>query len=101
MSAAEMVVLVLLALAFVVEALCCAGLFAMRNPFDRLHAVAPANILPPLLVAIAVLVQTGFSQATIKAILIAAAVILTSAIVTHAIARAARLRETGELEAKK
>ncbi len=94
------IVWILLALAFVVEVLCCVGLLAMRNPFDRLHAVAPANILPPLLVTVAMLVQTGFSSATIKALLIAAALIFTSPIVTHAIARAARLRETGELEVK-
>ena len=92
---------VLLALAFAVEAVCCLGLLAMRNPFDRLHAVSPANILPPLFVLMAVFVESGFSQATVKAGLIAVALVFTSAIVTHAIARAARLREAGELEAKK
>lgn len=92
---------VLFALAFTVEAICCLGLLAMRNSFDRLHAVSPANILPPLLVLIAVFIENGFSQATVKVGLIVAALIFTSPIVTHAIARATRLRETGELEAKK
>jgi multicomponent Na+:H+ antiporter subunit G len=87
---------VLLAAGVLVEWIACLGLLAMRNPFDRLHAVAPANILPPVFVATAVIAQGGFSQAGIKAILIALVLILTSPVVTHAVARCAHIRQTRE-----
>ena len=87
---------ILLAGGVLVEWITCLGLLVMRNPYDRLHAIAPANILPPLLVAAAVVAQDGLSQAGIKAILIALVLILTSPIITHAIARSAHLRQTRE-----
>ena len=84
----------LLFVAIAIEWLCCFGLLAMRNPFDRLHAIAPASILPPILIATAVVWERGFSQAGIKSILVALILIASSPIVTHALARAARIRET-------
>jgi multicomponent Na+:H+ antiporter subunit G len=84
---------ILLAGGVLVEWITCLGLLVMRNPYDRLHAIAPANILPPVLVAAAVVAQNGFSQAGIKAVLIALVLILTAPIITHAIARSVHLRQ--------
>jgi monovalent cation/proton antiporter MnhG/PhaG subunit len=97
MTARDWIISGLLAVAVAVEWLCCAGMLAMKNPYDRLHAIAPANILAPIFVAGAVLVSEGFSQAGIKAVLVAVALILTGPIVGHATARAARIREKGAL----
>lgn len=83
----------LLVFGILVELLCCVGLMAMKNPFDRLHAVAPANILPPIVFAAAIVIQEGISQAGIKAIMICIVLILVSPIVSHATARAAWMRE--------
>lgn len=94
MTTNDVIAAVLLTAGVLVEWIACLGFLAMRNPFDRLHAVAPANILPPLFVAAAVFGQAGFSQAGIKAILIALVLILTSPVVTHAIARCAHIRQT-------
>ncbi|MFN2475001.1 MAG: cation:proton antiporter [Chthoniobacterales bacterium] len=97
----DIIIIALLALAVAVEWICCLGLVAMRNPYDRLHASAPANILPPIFIATAVLVHSGVSQAALKTILIALALLFTAPVVTHVIARAVRIREKGELRAEK
>lgn len=93
MNASDIAIVVLLASALAVEWLCSLGMLAMRTPYDRLHAIGPANILPPAFVAAAVLVDSGFSSSAIKASLIALALILSSPVLTHAIARTAYLRE--------
>ena len=69
----------------------------MRNPYDRLHAIGPANILPPLLVALAILAESGFSAGAIKAVVVALVLLVAGPLLTHAIARAARIQEKGEL----
>ncbi len=101
MNRPEMVVIFLLGAAVGVAWLCCFGLLAMRNPYDRLHAIGPASILPPLLVTAAVFVQSGISQAGFKTLAIAFVLIAVNPIVTHAIARAVRLRESGKLRSEK
>ncbi len=76
-----------------VEWISCLGLMRMRNPYDRLHAASPACILPPILLAAAVCMESGFSQSAIKVLLIGASVVFCSPIVTHVVARAAWLRK--------
>ncbi len=101
MTTRDVIVILLLAGAVGVEWLCCLGLLAMRNPYDRLHAIGPAGILPPLLITAAVFVHSGVSQAGIKTLAIALVLIFVGPIVTHALARAVRIRETGELRSEK
>lgn len=101
MMSHDLIVVILLAIAVGAAWLCCFGLLVMRNPYDRLHAIAPASILPPLLIAAAVFVHSGISQAGIKTLAIACVLLFVSPIVTHAIARAVRIRETGDLRSEK
>ncbi len=101
MNARDLVVIILLVVAVAAEWLCCFGLLVMRNPYDRLHAIGPASILPPLLITAAVFVHSGISQSGIKTLAIACVLLLLSPIVTHAIARAVRIRETGDLQSEK
>lgn len=96
MSITDIITASLLSSAILVEWIACIGLVRMRTPYDRLHATAPANILPPIFVATAVLVSAGLSASGIKAILIAFVLLFTSPVVTHAIARAARNRQAGK-----
>ena len=95
MSISETVSAILLVISILVEWIACIGLLRVRNPYNRLHAAAPAAILPPLLVAAAILASTGLSQAGLKAVLIALVLIFTSPVTTHAIARAAHSRQRG------
>jgi multisubunit Na+/H+ antiporter MnhG subunit len=90
-------VFTLVGLAVALQWLCVFGLLVMRNPFDRLHAIAPAAIVPPFLIALACLAANGFSIAAAKAFFIALVLLASGPIMTHALARAARLREEGAI----
>jgi multicomponent Na+:H+ antiporter subunit G len=97
MTAGEIAVAALLALTVAFELISCAGLWALRTPFDRLHLTGLAAVTGPVLLAVAVLIDQGLGQAGIKAILIALLVLITGPVLTHAIARVAYLREFGSL----
>jgi multisubunit Na+/H+ antiporter MnhG subunit len=70
-----------------VELLACAGVVLMRDALDRLH-YAGAGTLAALLLAAAVLVRDSFSLIGNKAIVVAAAVLITSPVLTHFTAQA-------------
>ncbi len=91
----EVVVALLLIFAVVFTWLSAFGLLVMRNPYDRLHAAGPMNILPPVLIVAAVLVSDGFSAASGKLFLLLLVMIATGPVLAHAIGRAARIREKG------
>lgn len=91
---------VLIAAGVVVELLCCLGLLVMDDLYDRLHYLGPAATLGPVLFATAVILREALSTAGIKAILIAAVLIVFSPVLTHAVARAARVRQYGSWEAQ-
>ncbi|HEU5200609.1 MAG TPA: monovalent cation/H(+) antiporter subunit G [Ktedonobacterales bacterium] len=91
---------VLLALGVGIELLSCLGLLVMNNVFDRLHYVGPAATLGPIAIAGAVLLEEGISTAGLKAILIAVVLVGVGPIVTHATARAARVRQFGQWQAQ-
>jgi multisubunit Na+/H+ antiporter MnhG subunit len=76
--------------------LCCLGVAVMRGPYDRLHYTGPAG-LGALLIAGAILVHEGFSIVADKALLLAAMLVFVSPLIVHVTARAARIRELGDL----
>jgi monovalent cation/proton antiporter MnhG/PhaG subunit len=78
-----------------VEVLCCAGILAMRSTFARIHFLGPATILGATSIAAAIVVHEALSQAGIKAILIAAALLAASPLLGHVTGRAAYLRRYG------
>lgn len=73
----------------------CVGVLVMRDALDRLHFTAPASTIGPVLIAAAVLVEEPLSSAGIKAVLVALLIVVTTPVLTHATARAARIREHG------
>jgi multicomponent Na+:H+ antiporter subunit G len=75
--------------------LSCLGLLTGRGGLDRLHFTAPAATLAPACFAAAVLVEEPLSAAGVKAVLVALVVFVTEPVLSHAIARAARVREEG------
>lgn len=93
MTAYEAVSWILLGAAILTQWICCFGLCVMRNPFDKLHAIAPAGILPPLLIAVALVLKTGWSLFAAKAFFVAFVLIVIQAVIVHALARAAYARE--------
>jgi monovalent cation/proton antiporter MnhG/PhaG subunit len=71
----------------------CLGVLVARDAWDRLHYAGPAAMLAPSLIAIAVIVDNAtLEQASIKAIVVAVLLGLTSPVLVHATARAMRLR---------
>jgi multicomponent Na+:H+ antiporter subunit G len=82
----------LLALAVVLTVLCCAGVVLMRDPLDAVHYLAPA-VLVGLAAAAAVVVAGGASLIGTRAVLVAAILLLTAPVLSHATARA--LHERG------
>ncbi len=88
----DAIVAVLLTLGVAGILLSCAGLVVMRAPLDRLHFTAPASTIAPVLIAAAVLVEEPLSSAGIKAVIVALLIIVTTPVLSHATARAARIR---------
>jgi multicomponent Na+:H+ antiporter subunit G len=89
-------VAVLLIAGVAVELLCCIGVLVMRGAYARLHYSAPAGV-GALLIATAVVVRQGFSLIGNKALLVGVFVLVTAPVLSHVTARAARIRELGDI----
>ena len=96
MSPRGILVAVLLVVGVGVTLASCVGVLVMRNAYDRLHYSAPATTIAPLAIAAAVVLEERLSAAGIKALLVALALLVTNPVLTHAIARAACIRQFGE-----
>ncbi len=95
MSAGTTAVEVLLGVAVVSAWICCLGMVIMSDFFERLHYMASVSTVSMFAVLAAVIIQDGWGQATIKTFLIAVVIFLLNAVLTHATARAARVRRLG------
>ncbi len=92
----DLAVLVLIGigcLGFIFTAL---GLLFTRDVFDQIQFLAPASLVGVVAIALAVLVQEGFNQAGVKALVIAFLFFWANPILSHATARAARVRHRGQ-----
>jgi monovalent cation/proton antiporter MnhG/PhaG subunit len=100
MTVGDVLVVGLLVLGVGIELICCLGVLVMRGVYNRLHYTGPASI-GAVLIAAAVVIREGLlSQIGTKAVLIAGILLVVSPALVHATARAARLRERGELQAQ-
>jgi multicomponent Na+:H+ antiporter subunit G len=88
-------VIVLLLAGVLVELVSCIGVLAMRHFYDRLHYVGPASTLGAMLIGSALLVQNGLKQQGVKSLMVVVLLVTISPVLTHATARAARIREFG------
>ncbi|MEA2244686.1 MAG: multicomponent Na+:H+ antiporter subunit, partial [Solirubrobacteraceae bacterium] len=86
---------VLLGLGVATVLLSSVGMLLMHDALDRLHFTAPASTVCPVVFAAAVLVEEPLSSAGVKAVLVALLVLVTTPVLTHATARAARVRAHG------
>ncbi len=92
----EIASMVLLAIGVALELLACLGVLVMDNVYDRLHYSGLASLLGPIFIAAAVLLVEAVSMAGIQMILIAATLVVSGPILTHALARTARVRQHGQ-----
>lgn len=93
----DVVVAALLIAGVALELFCVLGVVVMRGPLSRLHYTGPASV-GALLIAGAILAREGFSLIANKALLVAAFFLVITPVLAHITARAARLRERGQLD---
>ncbi len=86
---------VLLVLGVGILALSAIGVLAMHSVYDRLHYVSTGSF-GAALVCVAVTVRESFSLIGNKTLLIAFFLLISGPVLTHATARAARVRERGQ-----
>lgn len=79
------------------QAIACLGVARMRGALDRLHYTS-ASALGAVSIALAILVDHGFSMIADKALLLAAFVLLSSPVAVQVLGRAIRVSERGELD---
>jgi multisubunit Na+/H+ antiporter MnhG subunit len=90
---------VLLGLAAVVVLASSAGILVMRDAYQKLHYVAPIAVVAPVIVALAVLVQSGWTENSGETWLGLLLMVAGGPYLAHATIRAARIRETGDWRA--
>ncbi|HEX3489837.1 MAG TPA: monovalent cation/H(+) antiporter subunit G [Streptosporangiaceae bacterium] len=87
---------IFLAVAVALVLASCVGLLVMRDVYQRLHYVTPLALVAPLLVGLAVLAQSGWSENSSLTWLALLFVIITGPYLSHATIRAAQIRQTGD-----
>lgn len=93
MSPGAIVVALLLLFGVGALLLAATGLLVVRGAYARLHCASLGAVAGPLPVALAVLLDRGMGDLGWRAVLIAILSAATSAVATHAMARATRLRD--------
>ena len=98
MSNHPLVLVVLLAVAATACWVGVLGMWRMREPTQALHYLSLPAAIGSVALTVAVFLQTGFGQATAKCIAITFVLLGINSVVTHASARAFRVRKLGHWE---
>jgi multicomponent Na+:H+ antiporter subunit G len=69
------------------------GMLRVRDPYQRMHYIAPPASLSSLLICIAIFIQRGLKPESFKALFVVFVLVSMNTIVTHAAARAFRIAE--------
>ncbi len=91
---------ILLGLAVGLAIVCSFGMAIMRDAFQRLHFAASVVSFSSVLIVIAVFVEESQAQARLKVVLIALLLFCLNAVLTHATAKAIRVRKAGHWEVR-
>jgi multisubunit Na+/H+ antiporter MnhG subunit len=94
--ARDVVADILLGLAVVVVLSASVGVLLMRDAYQKLHFVTPAALVAPLLVTLAIFVQTGLYENTGETCVALLFMVIAGPFLSHATIRAIRVRETGD-----
>jgi multicomponent Na+:H+ antiporter subunit G len=94
----NLAVIIFLAAGSLAVLLTAMGVLLSRNVYQKLHFLSPAATIGVLAIVASIVVQEGFGQAGVKAMLAGAVLLIMNPILTHATARAARVREHGYWE---
>lgn len=99
MSPSTVAVDALLAAGTLCQLVCCAGVLAGRDVFDRLHYSGAASTLGPILVLAAIVVRHGLAVQSADTLVAVLLMLVLNPVMVSATARAARLIEVGEVAA--
>ena len=99
MTLGDVLVMLLLILGVGFVLISSLGVLVMRGTFDRLHYTDTAGF-GAVLFGAAIVVREGFSEISVKAVLLAVVFLVFSPVLAHVVGRAARLREHGNLRAQ-
>jgi monovalent cation/proton antiporter MnhG/PhaG subunit len=83
----------LLGIAVLICFLCALGLAVMRDPYQRLHFATPIVSISITLIVVAIWIEDGQWQSRIKAVMVALILFFMNSILSHATARAIRIRK--------
>jgi multicomponent Na+:H+ antiporter subunit G len=97
MSFNEIIVCVLLVIGVAGFAMTSIGLLLSGDLYDQIHFLAPGSLIGVIAIPAAVLLHDGFSQAGVKAILIAILLFVSNPVLSHTTARAGRVRRKRQL----
>ena len=96
MTARDIAVDVLLALAVAIVLVSSVGLLVMRDVYQKIHYLTPIGLVAPVVVGGAVLVESGLTLDTAETWLALLFVVISGPFLAHATIRAARIRQTGD-----
>lgn len=96
MALGDIFVWIFLAVAMAAFLVTAIGLLVCKDLYDRIQFTYPAGTVGIAAIAAAVVVHEPVSQAALKAILIGIVIFGSSAALSHATARAARVRRLGD-----
>ncbi|HTX82847.1 MAG TPA: monovalent cation/H(+) antiporter subunit G [Streptosporangiaceae bacterium] len=86
----------LLSLAVLVALASALGVAVMPDVYQKLHYVTPLATVAPVLVGLAVLVQSGWSAISGQTFVTVILVVIAGPVVSHATIRAAKIRADGD-----
>ena len=95
MSKTQLAIDVLLAVGAAVTLLSAIGVATRKDLYEALHYLAPPSTVAIGCFTLAILLDKHFSQTGIKAVIVFVVLLFMNAILTHATARAARVRQFG------
>jgi len=95
MTNTQIAIDVLLAIGVLCTVLSSLALLLMKDLYERLHYLSPPATVTIICFTAAVILDKHLSQAGIKAVLIMVVLLAMNAVLTHATARAARIRQFG------
>jgi monovalent cation/proton antiporter MnhG/PhaG subunit len=90
---------VLVSVAVVLTLLSCLGMLRMRHAYQQMHFLAPPASLSAALITIAIFLQNGSKPESYKAVFITLVLLVLNSVVTHATARAFRIRDAEQWRA--
>ncbi|HEX5189970.1 MAG TPA: monovalent cation/H(+) antiporter subunit G [Streptosporangiaceae bacterium] len=96
MTARTIVADVLLGAAVLVVLGASAGILLMRDVYQKVHYVTLAGLIAPVIVGVAILIQSGWSVNSMQTWLAIALMVIATPFLSHATIRAARIRQAGD-----